>query len=97
VLEIIKSPRNITVRIVAPQPENTPFVPKQVRPGTRPEKIAATQSFKRVINAGVIGIFLGLGVFSLLKLSGMQLNGLEASILVLTPSLFSLFASYIIL
>ncbi len=85
--------KNFTVRII--KPSTQPAVPKL----TSILKIKSVDLFDRVFDFAIgsgIGFIAGSVIFVMLKSVGLELSGLESTLIIALPSLLGLFTSLVI-
>jgi len=86
------SPKNYTVRFI--KPSNQPAIPKKRQVLHIRKLDLLDKMFDFVIGSGV-GFIAGSMIFLMLKNFGLELSGLESTVIVALPSVMGLFTSLI--
>lgn len=93
-----KVPENFQVRLLRPIHEENPSC--FIKPNSTFEATKSTRKnktmLKKIINSSWLSIFMGFGIYTALRIIGLELGPFESLIILLGPSIFGFVTSIIV-
>lgn len=92
---LTRVPANIQVRFLSPQSEEKVPHAYDIKETPKSEN-NIMQLAKRMAHGTGISIILGLGIYAIVKVMGLELGNFETSVVVFLPALFGFLTSFVI-